>query len=349
MIYYRLLLIPLLLTAFHAAYIDYREKRVPNGSILLLLLLTSAINFLDYSAGAETAVSILLLATKTLFLMFFLYYFGFISAGDAKFFIVLTLALPAFLNINHKLELMLFNTFLPVTGVMVVDSMRKTTMKDALNELKSRITIKSLITNFFKLFALSGPTSLLAQALMLTGLFTRFLRIGLLELIDRLPFKDYFVYIPLLLYTLFIFTSKPLFFLASTIQSFMLYVTLKYIVFALGSSSLIQNVDFKDLQVGDMPAEKIYERDGTYYKKETSVLSLFSPLRQRDDYDYLLNDDKLRQKDLDNLEEIEANSGHEKLKIYDTFALGPAILLGYILTFLLRSDFINYLVRLLGL
>ncbi len=344
----------------YCVYTDIKFGLIKNWAVLSMIGVAIAGHLLLFNEGVEELNPFLLIFIESIGFGFFLWYFRFISSGDAKLFWAICSIIPLsfyeHIGINaFPIQCVLVNSFVPILILLLGHLLYKTSREKKIEVLKQSLNPKLLASRLFWIFAVSEISGFIITSLGLPHFYLLYglVMIGLMEAINKLaPGNTHrLVFLILFLHNLFGggisgIETKMTQIIPILIRTLLMYVLLRYFVITLGKDVFTSEVKIDDLKEGMIPAERIFYSDQKYGKREVDYLTWFSPLRSVPENvimdsppDGLTEEDVNKVKGLYKEKKLEFDS----ILVHQQIPFAPALFLGFILTLLCKGNFLLYI------
>ncbi len=334
----------------YISYIDFKKGIVPNKAVLLLLIIALIYRFFEPAPFLPLFISLISVA----FFSFLLWFAGLWPAGDAKFFIALTLLFPgAFYSNSTLLFDFLANIFVPIFLFMLVVIFLKTKSKLFLEALRYsldpyNISMLAMILFGFVWFIskaififipkVSGAGQYLISLLLILVVYEIFRRVMSAKL------EVFFFICALARVILDFWNIYTLAFLWNFASLLVVFIFFRFFVLYLAFRFYTEPVKISKLKPGMSPAELIVKHRGKY--KKISLLSasllgfLFKAREQAvHDTNFLTKEDVARIKELYRQKKL----GFSTLLVNKTQPFAVFIFAGYLLTLFASGNAIKAL------
>jgi len=336
---------------------DIKRERIPNKLLLLLLLLGIAYHALN----ASNLFTVFFLTLYAVAVAFTLWFLGFWPAGDAKLFSVLFLFFPkTFYNSQVLVFDFMVNAFVPIFFFMffiIVGKSRFSAIKDALKYTFEpyKVTMLSMILLGFVWFV-SKAIQLLAQLLAFRGFtFDYFLSIALLFVVYEIFRRVLSAKLELFFFAcaiLRVIIDYHAIYSLSFIQHFatviLVFLFFRFFIIHLAFKLYTKSVPIEELEAGMVPGEIIVQKGDGFERISILDAGLISLIEQHKrnaihSLDFLSEDDVEKIKKLRSEKKIP----FDEMLINKVQPFAIFIVLGYALTALAGTNFLNALISLI--
>jgi len=349
----------LLLTAgLYASYTDIRFRRIENRWTFVLIGAGVLSQIVFGVLGYTSPTRILILFGIALAMAFFLYFFGLWSPGDAKLFWGISLLLPpplvygqvGGLPTEYPPVALLINAFVPYFVLFLAITLVRGAWHRRGKEGTSPPSFKGVVDVLYRLTAFVGLMFALIEVLPFhLGFFYQFLLIlSGFYLLERLVPRSYqrAFLLPFLLVAGYFVWGNAMGFARMGALVLVGYGVPKAFTLRLGGGAFVQEIPIRDLRVGVVPAEGIVkERSGHYRKVELGrgKYGQAKPL-------FGGSSRGLTERQAAELKRLDAAGYFARfgggLKVEQTMAFAPMLLLGTLLTLWFGGTFAVALVPL---
>lgn len=347
------ILLATLVFGIWSSYTDIKRGLIKNYSVISLLLIALLLNFFITKSFVNYPVASIINIAVGLIAGIVIWASGLWSAADAKLFFAFNTLLPITL---YKPAISYFpgisilaNSFVPLFIVFFFQMILKTSFKEK-KDTALEITKPSFILHIF--------LAMLAIKCLSYGISYFF----------HIPI-DYFLWIVVLFTILWLIEQKfkiklDYFFIVVTILSIVFFhqliLTLSFFIswmifscamlfifFLLNLSKFIytQPVKLKELKEGMIPAEMIFRRGESYFKKPITFVTLLILLRERSTAKPIFgyNPDGIKAEDIKRVLDLYEGKklGFDEIKVCKTMHFAPILFLGALLTYLSEGYFIQ--------
>jgi Flp pilus assembly protein protease CpaA len=346
-------LVLLLLTIFGlvTSYTDIKEGKIKNIWIVVMILAALIANTFVTRTFIEKTRESLVNAGLALLFAFFLWYFGFWTAGDGKLFFAYSLLLPITIYkygiIQHFPSFVLIiNAFTPVAIYLIITSLKRTEPKQFFKEVKKSFTFKSLLSLLLYFAGFSFAIQLVFSFFSIQSnfLISTLIIFVVFEMVKDKKIID--VASVILVVARLILSPESILSLVFLKElAFMLLIFQSLWIFiGLVITQLVEVVKIKDLKPGMVLAESIMKKKGKWEKQSMSLsFGMFKMVKASVD-DEVINvlDEKI-------VKEIKKDAAKGKVsfkqvKVNKTVPFAPILFLGVLLTFFAEGNIFIHLI-----
>lgn len=356
----QLILLITILASIYATYTDIRYKRISNyltGSMFLLGCIYHSYLSLQYIINISSFLTNVGLAILVGFLM---YFSGLWSPGDSKLFIAVSSLIPInyynyFIYINFPSLSIFINSFVPAFFTLALFLLFKTTLKQKKESLRNILDLKFLFSFFVIFFIFFNAGNLIvdyffsmtniAQNYFLAIIFYIFVY----YLIKTYLGKQYQFLIYGVLFILscwYVLTESYSF--KYFIITFLSFLFLRFFFLDLSRFVLLKEVKIHELKEGQVSAEVVFKVDNGYMKKPVNYFSLVSLSVDNLNGEIVVENEPegLSKEDIKVLKDLSKKGCVKSLLIQRSFPFAIFILIGLIITVVLKGNFIIFLLLL---
>lgn len=328
-------------------YEDLKFGLIKNKYIVALLLvfvfrfIISPLSFLN--------LSFLAYLLWVFFTGVFLYFIDLWPAGDAKLFIALSLFFPVEIMGTKTIFNFLINSFVPFFfGFIPIAIFRSET-----NKIKEAFRSSFNLYNFFLISSMyMGVVWILMLPLSLLGIPTNifviiialFLVFEIFGRITRFNMEYVYVLLVILRVVLDYRTVFSLNFLKNLIIIVVVFIFFRFFILRLTFDISVKKVKIRNLKPGMEVAEGIKKTGEKRYAKIKLIqMSFYDFLAQRKEK--FIHSKTLTREDVKNIKRLRriGEIPFESILVHQSILFGIFLYIGYVITFLLRTDFIHAL------
>lgn len=342
------ILVPMAVAAFVISYLDYRKNLVKNRYVAVLLVFGFLFQILqgNLMASPLEIIDVFVLGGLISFLLWFV---GILPAGDSKLFTSLLLYFPA-TYYSHGLILdFLINIFVPVFVFMFIYLLLRSGRKEILESLKSSVSPYRVFMVFVVLIGFAwfiyAPLKILGLDVGYFGLvILLFLGYEILLKVSSGKTEVVFVVLAVLRLILDFQNALTLNFLLNTGFIVLFFLFIRFFALSLSFRFYTESKEIKELKPGMNMASGIKELEGKYKDLSRVKSSLVGYLMDRRE-DYELRPGKLTEENIEKLEDMAEKDKLEKdkVKVFKKQHFSVFLFVGYFLTFVLGTNFVNVL------
>lgn len=342
-----------ILTGTYASYTDFKRSVIKNWLILSILIAGILGHTYFIFIGVEPIYPVMKIFIEYFGLAFLLYWLEFVPSGDAKLLASLGFLIPLefYYSINTLFPIsnFLVNCFLPLAVFLAIYAVIKTDKKTVIKSLKTTLGPSRLGWLFFRIFSLSGIAGVLLSSLGIHDRFllSGFIIVGLMTVLDRVPFNKKIVYLPFFAFTAWMSHNNIITYLYSSLSGFLIYGIFRILIMDLANDTFTYEVSIDNLKPGMVIADSIFKTKTKYKRRLLKSMTIFSPIRQlgrsRDIFE--MKNEGLREKDLKQLQELKNKDklDFDKVNVHKTLPFAFFILTGFILTVGLKGNVLAYI------
>jgi len=352
MIYYILLILiglSLLTLGLLISYKDFKFGIIKNKYILLILFFGLIYQFIIINIF-EISIQIFSVIIYGIIVSFIFWWLGLWPAGDAKFFISLLLFFPIQLYSTKLIFDFLTNIFVPIFIFMMISLLMRSRTKLFKGAIKYSF-------NPYKIFMigvmLTGFVYFILNLMSLSGFNPDFFTaIIILFFVFEIFYsfssvKTEIVYIGFVIFRIIIdykniLTLNFLYNLSSTLFVFIFF---RFFVLYLSYHMYTVNKKISDLKPGMSLAEGIIKKNKVYEKISFLNTSFIDSLSQKKE-NFVHNLERLSKNDVKKIKTLKKKGelNFDSISINQKQHFAIFILLGFIITSLIKTNFIHYLV-----
>ena len=274
------------------------------------------------------------------------------SAGDVKLFVAYVALLPiAFTNSKYPSFILFINTIVPYFFYLLLKSLVFTKLKDKKYVLID--AIKQLPIKFIIFFVISWAIRSLSNYLgnesrvvYYIMLMVGYMIINLLvaQIFDLVKINKKYIFI----FYLFVGIIRISFnyeiitdisYIKSVFYVTLLFIFIKNIAYGLGMKSFIKEVKIIKLKPGMLLVENILKNKGKYEKRKVVATDLFSSKALNYKPEGIENKEIQKLKQLYKNKKLDFNT----IKVQESVAFAPIMFLGVIITILINTSIITYI------
>lgn len=337
------------------SYEDWKKSIIRNKLLLVLLVIGILYYSYNFSFVKSNLSSFLWNIFWAIFVGVFFWFIDIWPSGDAKLFIILSIVLPIGVLIASGFPVMdfLINTFVPLFIVYLFIILIKTGKKEIKEALKFafdpyRIFLIFIVILGFLWFIMKGFTLIGIPMNIFIFVIILFL---VMEFVNKfLSFRLEILYIVLAFLRVIIdFRNiSTINFILETFSIIFIYLFFRFFILRLSYNLNTQYVKISDLTVGMRPAEGILkkkERNKTTYEK----IRLFHfdyidfLFQKRKKFIHSISDEGLSKEDVKKIKYMSSKGKllFDKILIYKTTPFAIFLLVGFVITILLKGNFIS--------
>ncbi len=374
MFLYQTFIISVLITcSIHACYTDFKYRKIKNV-VSLGLVGFGIFNHIVYLLfggviAKENVTTSVMLLTSGCVLGVILYFFGVWSAGDAKLFWGFSVAAPPMLFTTVQVSgnalplMMLENIFVIYMIFILVNLLLKTSWNEKLSAFIENIkNTESLVDSLKRAFLDLSYFILLVRGISLltgrylypfispiiSGIFSIFLIILFNRLVKKHGLERYQNWISVLcLIGIFLIPSLRSFYLILAPVIFVIAFLLRPVIWQIGQSLYVRDINFNALTEGTILAERIFQvtmpNGQIRYEKESAIF----PKRKKDHIVLDVSPKGISQDKAEEIQKLWKDGAFQQLgdtiKVQEHVSLAGVICLGCLLTVLCKTTLITYL------
>lgn len=331
------------------SYEDIKFGKIRNKWIILALIYSIAANIALFSLkyyDADYLAKLLINSLLSLAVCFLIWHLNLWTAGDAKLFFAFTALMPIYEPYSYFFFIsFLSNAFIPISIVLFMHILLKTTAKEKLFYFKKAFSAKAVFKIILFIFGFLWVISSVFGFIGLRSniLLSLFAVFSVHYFIERILKIETF-YIGLLMSLLrLIFDSSvySLKFVGEFLMLALLFLIIRVFLLSMGSGHFAREVKFAELKEGMIPAEAIFKSRGKYFKSP-AAFSIIGLAKGKNTGKFLFKNPArgLGKKEIKILRSLQGKSPFNTLKVQTTMPFGPFIFLGAVLTIVFHGSFI---------
>ncbi|MFB6088259.1 MAG: prepilin peptidase [Candidatus Aenigmatarchaeota archaeon] len=342
------ILIPISIACLFIVKQDIKERLVKNNYVFTILVFGILYKFMNGSL-IQYPVEILSIFAFGAIFSFFLWSLSILPAGDSKLFTALLFYFPVGYYTNSLITDFLINIFVPIFVFVSIYLLVKSKKDLAIKSLKNSFSPYRLGMVFIILI---GFAWFLYSPLRILGIDIGYLGFVILvflgyEALLRIPnVKTELILIILAIVRILIDYENALtldFYINSLIVV-LIFVSLRFFVLQLSFNLFTKKVHINDLKPNMSPAEGIQKTGGQFVKKDLFSPSLVGYLMEKKEK-FIHAIDFLEERDIKKLKDLvkEDKVDFDNLKVHEKQPFSALVFFGYFVTFILGTNFVNYL------
>jgi len=343
---FTLYIVLVLIFGFIICYDDLKHGLIKNKYILIILtififhFITNLNNLLN--------INFLIYLLWTLFIGFFMYMIDLWSAGDSKFFISLSLFLPSGL-ISLKISLdFLINSFVPFFFGFVIILLIKSKKDEIKKQFKSAFSLYNIfiVSSMYLGFVwfLILPLRLIGLPInIFTVIIFLFIVLEGSKKITSVNMEYFYVILVLIRVILDYRNIFNFTFLVRYVSILLVFLFFRFFIIKLAFKSNVEKIKIENLKPGMEIAEGIRKRGNKYEKIKLLQISLYDFLLQKKEK--FIHSKILTENDVKKMRKMrkEGEIPFNNLLIHKPILFALFLYTGFIITLILRSDFISAL------
>ncbi len=326
-------------------YEDFKNGLIRNNFIIILFLIFIGYFFININF---IVFDFFIHLIWTFFIGFFLYLIDVWSAGDGKFFIVLSLLFPVSI-ISPKISLdFLINSSVPFFFFYTLLIFKKSGKKEIKKAFKSAFNLynASLIILIYLGLAwfLTLPLKIMGITVnVFIFIIIFFITIEMVNRIKKINLEFLYVFLAILRIIIDFKNVFTLSFIYQLLIIVFVFIFFRFFILKLGFKLNVKEVDIDKLKPGMEMAEGIIKTDGEYFKKKLFQASFYDFLIQKKEK--LIHSKILTKKDIRKISNLKKESKikFSSILVHTHMPFAIFIFIGFILTILLQGNFINSL------
>ncbi len=349
------------------SYEDIKKKRIMNKYLLYAIIYSIVVNtiYVFLEGGLPYLKALLVNSSFSLFVGFLLWYVHLWTAGDGKLFFTYSLLVPLTTYFNPNTTffpsyILLINTFVPLFIVFLISILIQSKKEEKIKAFKfmtNPYTVAQIsLVLFGFVWLLSFPLSVLnIQSNYFVNILLLFFTMQVIAKVSEKYFHMRITHVSLLLAVVRMFfefsTVITISFAKQFVSILISYLFLRHFILRLGFYGNSKSVRIEDLEVGDVPMEKLVAQAKSgkkqkYGKKEVFFSSIIGMFNKEKSPVFGREAKGMTPEEVSALKKMHKSGklDFDELLIHKTLPFAPFMFVGVLLTLVSHGSVFVYIV-----